>query len=86
MSLDVSPTAIADIRKGVGPAGREPQTVMEVRDSSFQSRSVAHLSPDPDPTRHPARTSQQRASARGTEPATRRAEIRGVSRRFLDGR
>ena len=47
MSLDVSPTAIADIRKGVGPAGREPQTVMEVRDSSFQSRSVAHLFPIP---------------------------------------
>jgi hypothetical protein len=31
MPLDVSPTATADIRMGTGPAGRAPQTVMQVR-------------------------------------------------------
>lgn len=31
MPIDVSPTALAEIRMGEGPAGRTPKTVMEVR-------------------------------------------------------
>lgn len=31
MPLDISPTALADIRMGEGPAGRTPETVMQVR-------------------------------------------------------
>ena len=41
MPLDVSPTATAEIRMGAGPAGRTPETVMQVRARSLDpSRAI----------------------------------------------
>ena len=37
MPLDVSPTATAEIRMGAGPAGRTPETVMQVRARSAET-------------------------------------------------
>ena len=84
MPLDVSPTATADIRMGVGPAGRAPETVMQVRARSLGSHSDPISRSRSDSTT--GRKNKQRASAARTEPTTRRAGILGLSRRLVDGR
>lgn len=79
MPLDVSPTATAEIRMGAGPAGRTPETVMQVRARSLGNRSVARHFPDL--TRQPAREEEEPTTRfRRAGPSPRRvAPSREVS-------
>ena len=84
MPLDVSPTATADIRMGVGPAGRAPQTVMQVRAPPSEAHLCAPFSRSDSAT--PRGRTNNAPPPRGPEPATRRVESGGVPRRLVDFR